>query len=110
MRGAESFKAFKDMVEWCARKAKFPRLLCICFRSPRAAPAPDAHRSLGERAGSMDSIIFSLPTTTRYFHATQNPITRFSLFAFRECSSIAARTFPISRSSIVCVTFYFAGS
>ena len=39
-----------------------------------------------------------------------NPITLFSLFPFPECSAFTARTISISRSSIACVIFHFAGS
>ena len=33
-----------------------------------------------------------------------------SLFAFPSCSSLATLAFSISRTSISCVTFHFAGS
>jgi len=58
----------------------------------------------------MSSTILRHPAAVTLFHGCPNPITLFPLFAFPECSSLAARAFWISRSSITCVIRHFAGS
>ena len=73
------------------------------------APAPDAHRSRGVRRASWSDHI-AASRGGKIFHTTPNPITPFSLFFFPKCSSLAARAFSISRSSMDCVILHFAGS